>query len=160
VSLDDLVGAGEAARQEAAQHHPWLASAGLAGVGWATVDWERAADELRAGLGLPDIEWPAATRDPFLGAVARRMVRGRDPEPAIVLLEPDTEGRLAASLARFGEGVAVVYLVAVDGPVGATSRPEVGPLGPGRLLLGRPAWGPHVILLTGDPVPPEPAVRP
>jgi hypothetical protein len=51
-----------------------------------------------------------------------------------VVLEPDTEGRLAASLARFGEGVAVIYL-------------GDGPPGPGTLVRGGLPWGPHVILL-------------
>jgi len=157
VSLDDLVGAGAAIREAAAQPHPWLLPARLAGVGWATVDCERAAGELRAALGRPDADWVPATGDPMLGAAAWRFVGGKGAEPAIVLLEPDTEGRLAASLARFGEAVAVVYLAASGAPAAALSRPEVGPLGPGRLLLGRPAWGPHVIVLAGDAIPPEPA---
>jgi hypothetical protein len=88
-----------------------------------------------------------------------------------VLLEPDTEGRLAATLARFGEGVGAVYVTPRPdhgaGPDGAPSadaaprasdapsaidaarlgRPAAGPLGPGRLVLARPAWGPNIVVL-------------
>ena len=73
--------------------------------------------------------------------------------PAIVLLEPDTEGRLAATLARFGEGVGAIYVAPRAGdPPGRVDpvrvgRPSPGPLGSGRTVLARPAWGPHVIVL-------------
>ncbi|HSL32309.1 MAG TPA: GNAT family N-acetyltransferase [Candidatus Limnocylindrales bacterium] len=113
----------------------------------ATVDAERAADEL--GLvpeGLPD--------DPHLGA-AVSLVRAPGESP-IALVEPITEGRLAATLARHGEGEVGAYLEAVDGLVAArsaavragvrVSRPASGPFGPSFLVLGGPAAGPHTIL--------------
>jgi hypothetical protein len=87
------------------------------------------------------------------------------------VLEPDTEGRLAAALARSGEGVAAIYLApkprdtAAAGGASPTERPQridptrlghpaPGPLGSGRLLLARPTWGPHVIVLD-RPLPPR-----
>jgi hypothetical protein len=120
-------------------------------VGWATVEIERAAAEL-AAIAEP------APADLLLGAhaaLARR--RGAS---ALVLLEPSTEGLLAASLARFGEGPAVLYVSA--GPVSvasfarAASRAGLvvsagaaGPLGPSVLVApGRP-WGPHLVV-AGD----------
>ena len=42
--------------------------------------------------------------------------------PAIVLLEPSTEGRLAATLARHGEGWCATWLAAVDAPTGQAVR--------------------------------------
>lgn len=105
----------------------------LLGVGWATVDLERAVAELaavRPGLGppmpLPD--------DRLLGARAVGL-------GVLVLLEPAREGRLAASLARHGEGPAVLYLAAAVG--GAATAADT-PFGPGVLLAG-PATGPHVV---------------
>lgn len=102
----------------------------LTGIGWATVERERAERELD-----PAADWVELERDPALGA--RRWLRaaagGERDDPVLVILEPDTEGRLAASLARFGEAVAVVYL-----GDDAVTR--------GRLLRGGPAWGPHVVV--------------
>jgi hypothetical protein len=120
-----------------------LADAPIAGIGWATVDLERAKRELDGLIaGDPDGPWLAPwlpmDRDAGLGARAaqRTQVEAAGPTfgPALVALEPDTEGALAAFLVRFGEGVGVIYLGA-------------GPLRAGRLLRGRSAWGPHVIVL-------------
>ncbi|HET9521214.1 MAG TPA: hypothetical protein VFO73_09235, partial [Candidatus Limnocylindrales bacterium] len=115
---------------------------------WATVDLDRALRELGApGERLAD--------DPLLGA-AIRLVR-REGGPTIALAEPITEGRLAASLARFGEGSAGRYVVARDGLVGAArelarrgvrlSRPAEGPFGLSVLVLGGPVAGPHLVLV-------------
>jgi hypothetical protein len=118
----------------------------LLAVGLATVDLERAAAAL-GGLveRLPD--------DALLGARA-----GRVGDPRIVLLEPATEGRLAASLARVGEGPVAIYLAVADAgtrnPAAApASRPETtvagpGPLGPQALVRAGPPWGPHLLLVT------------
>jgi hypothetical protein len=147
---DVLVGAGEAIRAGAATRHAWLRGLRLAGVGWATVELDRAARELAAVTAIKT--WIPTPRDELLGASARRSTPAAQDDPVVLLLEPDTEGPLAAALARFGEGVAAIYL----GPVptrperpAATGvgQPASGPLGPARLLLGGPAWGPHVILL-------------
>ena len=142
MSWHELTASAERIRSTAVEADPRLASLPLAGVGWATVEHVRAIDELDLALGggpppagsAPG-RWTLLARDDALGARAwlRAPVPGR---PALVVLEPDTEGRLAASLARFGEGIAVVYL-------GADM------VEPGRLVRGGPAWGPHVIVTGG-----------
>jgi hypothetical protein len=118
-------------------------------IGWATVDRERFAGDARSGplQALPD--------DPHLGAFVVRQGTGR---PYALVLEPETEGRLAASLVRFGEGPAAVYLRCGPGGLAAfvddarrrgsaVSVIRSGPLGPSVLLLGGPAWGPHVLVV-------------
>ncbi|MEZ0240098.1 MAG: hypothetical protein ACAH65_04810, partial [Chloroflexota bacterium] len=128
----------------------------IVGVGWATVDLDRATGQFSASLGVSTTAWRRAPRDAQLGAEARVGPALGPDAPRLILLEPDTEGRLAASLARLGEGVAVVYIVPADarnpgppgeggGPGAATTRPvlsarQPGPLGPARLVLGAPAW--------------------
>jgi hypothetical protein len=135
----------------------------IVGIGWATVELDRASAELGASLHQPADAWTPADRDQLLGAAAMLGPRlGLDAHgPRLVLLEPDTEGRLAASLARHGEGVAAVYVVdtlaervaqthrpAGDSPPGpARSAIAAGPLGGARLVLGGPISGPHVIVL-------------
>ncbi len=117
----------------------------LVAVGVATVDLERAAGAL-GGLAarLPD--------DELLGAAA-----GLTTAPRIVLLEPATEGRLAATLARAGEGPAALYLE-IAAPrlaeveerlreCGGTTTAGSGPHGPQHLVRGGPPWGPHLLLV-------------
>lgn len=143
-----LVAEADAIRADAAERDPWLLELPVVGVGWATVELDRAVRELD---GLTT--FAGAPRDITLGATARRIPLGDRPRPAVVLLEPDTEGLLAAALARFGEGVRAVYLGPLDRadvddtPNLGPSRP--GPLGPARLVLGRQKWGPHVLVLAG-----------
>lgn len=129
-----LLEAAEAVRAEVVEREPGAAGLRLAGIGWSTVEHGRAERELDSLLG-PGAEWSALPRDPGLGArVWLRQSPGTADGPTLVILEPDTEGRLAASLARFGEGVAVIYF-------------GDGPPGPGTLMRGGPPWGPHAILL-------------
>jgi hypothetical protein len=115
------------------------ASPRLVGVGWATVDIERTV----AGLKGVDL-WPASP-DELLGARAWRTKSGF---VALVLLEPNTEGRLAAALARRGEGIVALYLRSgeplepLDGPVRQTGMGV-----PGRLVPDARSWGPFLILL-------------
>jgi hypothetical protein len=165
-----LLAAATQVRADAGARDPWLMGLPIVGIGWATVELERAAEDLTAAFdraGMPQPAWLPAPRDDLLGAstwVSREWwpTWGADDPPAIVLLEPDTEGRLAATLARSGEGVGVVYLAARAGGQPAAvdparlGRPAPGPLGTGRTVLARPTWGPHVIVLD-RPVPP---VRP
>ncbi len=128
------------------------ASVGLRAVGWATVDRDRQAAAFpSAAEALPD--------DELLGARAAASA-----DPRVVLLEPATEGRLAATLARHGEGPAALYLettaaamVAIRDRlvrIGEPPRAGSGPFGPQLLATTRFAWGPHVLLvtpaLTGD----------
>ena len=119
-------------------------------VGWATVDLDRAEWEV-AGHDSP-IVWNVP-RDPHLGAHCRLLVFHNDRR--VVLLEPDTEGRLAASLARFGEGAAVTYLLAEAAAAdraraaGLTLSTEAdGPLGRQWLVVGGRVWGPHLVIVT------------
>ena len=110
-------------------------------VGWATVDLERTSPVCRMGGGRARGPSVGATDEPALGARApwpRRRAR-----LALVILEPSTEGRLAAALARRGEGIACLY---VEGATPIAGR--LTALGrPGRLLPHDRPWGPFVILL-------------
>jgi hypothetical protein len=142
MTRDDLVAAALAIRAKAAEADPELAALPVASIGWATVDHERAMAELDAALGTDAEPWVPLPRDAAMGASARVRRLGAG-GPSLVVLEPDTEGSLAASLVRFGEGVAVVYLdAAAQGAAPATVT--------SRRVPGGPAWGPHVVLL-GDP---------
>jgi hypothetical protein len=138
---------------------PQLAGHPIVALGWATVDIDAVRRRIEADAGFGAFE--AAPRDEHLGA---RSVVHRPGEPSgvpiEVLLEPDTEGRLAASLARHGEGFAAIWFGprpdAEDAPDALNARPggfgsiAAGPLGPCRLLLGGPPWGLSVLLLEGD----------
>jgi hypothetical protein len=146
MSWADLLAAAELLHASAVTADPRLVSLRLAGIGWATVEHERAEHELDAArdmlrTGTAPGAWETIGRDPALGAGMWRRVGADEAHqsdegqlPDLVVLEPDTEGRLAASLARFGEGVAVIYLGS-------------GRARPGRLVRGGPAWGPHVVIL-------------
>ena len=144
----ELIAAAEAIRDSVAERNPWLCELPIVGVGWATVELDRAAREL-AGIAT----FEKATRDAALGAAARRARLGDRRDPSVLLLEADTEGLLAAALARFGEGVAALYLGALDrADVDDTPNlgpPQPGPIGPARLVIGRPPWGPHALVLAG-----------
>lgn len=92
-------------------------------VGWATVDVARTAADLAAAGG--GTVRPAAP-DGLLGAtvaVVLPAAHGTNPTPvsgpALVLLEPATEGRLAEALARWDEGASVLYLGPLDGDLGS-----------------------------------------
>jgi hypothetical protein len=124
----------------------------LAAVGWATIDLER-----------PLVGWP----NPSASDASAAGPRVRDDEPlgaravvldrptGIVLLEPSTEGPIAASLARYGEGPAALYVrpgrsvdeLRASGLVLSVVRR--GPFGPEALVLG-PRFGPHVTVVLDD----------
>ena len=70
-------------------------------IGWATVDMERTLG------GLDGTNARVTDDDLLLGARAWRVDAG---PVALILLEPNTEGRLAAALARNGEGIVALYL--------------------------------------------------
>ena len=118
------------------------------GRGWATVDLDRAAAEL-AELLQPGASFTEAPRSALLGARCRRGRARRDGEMAadwIVLLEPDTEGRLAAFLARSGEGWAATWN---SQPAGWANRQGTpGPLGEERLSGRIGVAGPFPLLLS------------
>jgi hypothetical protein len=130
----------------------------LHAIGWATVDAERAAGQLRTVLALPMLEAVALPAEGVLGARCLRL-QSDDGDagggPAIVLLEPTREGRLAAALARRGEGVAVAWVAPGLDDTRLLARANLGglvlspvgrgPFGTERLVLGGPAWGPHLV---------------
>lgn len=134
----------------------------LAGVAWATVELDRAEADLEAWLSRVDGLPAAGAAEPHLGA--RTRIRGAPglPGEVLVLSEPATEGRLAASLARDGEGPCALYLAWCEGldawiraarARGMTlAGPAAGPFGRSVLLPGGAAAGPHVILVE-PPVP-------
>ena len=126
----------------------------------ATVESERALAELGVAADeIPNLVATAAL-DPLLGARVIILPPQAAGEPSIALAEPSTEGRVAATLARHGEGRIGRY---VASPVtlddvrarAATagipiSRPADGPFGREILVLDGPVTGPHLILC--DPV--------
>ena len=133
----------------------------LAGLGWATVELDRAADELGMWLGDAPAADEPDTADPLLGARARLRLAGGLPGDTVVLLEPSTEGRLAASLARDGEGPAALYLRPAEAlrawaadargrGVTLTAR-RVGPLGGSVLVATGPVAGPHLVIVDSRP---------
>jgi hypothetical protein len=110
----------------------------LLGVGFATVEAERAAIEIGTLVGLAPASFAPATGDGWLGA--RTWVAAGD--VAVLLLEPSTEGRVAAALARSGEGAVAAY-VGMPGPAKGLTRP--GPLGPAALTYESRPWGPYLL---------------
>lgn len=132
---------------------PQLAGHPIVALGWATVDIDAVRRRIEADAGFG--AFVAAPRDEHLGAraVIHRPGEPSD-EPIEVLLEPDTEGRLAASLARHGEGFAAIWFGprqdAPDAAPDGFGRLADGPLGPCRRLLGGPPWGLSVLLLETD----------
>ena len=131
----------------------------VAGIGWATVELDRAVADLGADLGTT---FEPAARDALLGASVRRSVRT---EPRVLLLEPDTEGRLSGALARHGEGPVALYLSVphlAALPTTLSIRAGSSPLGPARLVLAGQPWGPFLVLVEepskhdADRVPSEP----
>jgi hypothetical protein len=139
---------------------------GAVAIGWATVELERAAREL-SHLLAPGLTFQAAPPSLILGAHCRVGQAADDPSLRIVLLEPDTEGRLAATLARSGEGWAATWVAdpAADTRDGdpaagprkaraALSAARPGPLGDERLVLGGPPTGLHRLVVEAVPSPP------
>ena len=114
---------------------------------WATVDRDRVVTDLQLSVErLAD--------DMLLGASVG-LVRPADTDP-IAILEQFTEGRIAATLARHGEGPAGEY---VEAPFGhdamkaaaasaglVLGRQAAGPFGRSVLVLG-PVDGPHLVLV-------------
>lgn len=122
-------------------------------LGWATVELDRAERDLIDGLGASFDGATDLADDVLLGARCRILPTAAPDDPSIVLLEPFTEGRLAATLARHGEGPAAVWLRPDPSAVATPARrstPTEGPFGPEVLLLDGPLAGPHrLIVLAG-----------
>ena len=128
-------------------------------LGWATVELDRAQRELIDAYrrnGPPRIR--RGPDDELLGARVR--ILAFKPIPTVVLLEPMTEGRIAASLARYGEGYVAAYVIIKDDLAPAVervrgaglnlSREAPGPFGRERLVGDSPPWGAHLILAAND----------
>jgi len=109
-------------------------AAELVTIGWATVDVDRAERELGQALGV-SLDARPAPRARRLGATTR-IAHPFGPSPALVLLEPDTEGLLAALLARHGEGV-VLAVVRAGGLHELTLTTDPGGRPP-TVVSGRP----------------------
>jgi hypothetical protein len=115
---------------------------------WATVDRDRVLADL-------DVAAERLAEDPHLGASVG-LVRPADGDP-IAILEPVTEGRLAATLARHGEGPAGEYVEAplpletIGGAAAAAglvvSRPADGPFGRSVLVVPSRLGGRLLVLV-------------
>ncbi len=118
----------------------------LVAIGWATVEFDRAARDVGGA-------WRSAHPDRLLGASAWS---SPEDHPAKLLLDPNTEGRLAGALARYGEGPIALYL-GVSDLVRASrdlrARPGIGPLGEEWLCPGSNPDGPFLILVEGTSAP-------
>ncbi len=136
------------------------ASATILATIWATVDRERAASAAGAdGRDLPGDEHLGAFVTLVEQDVAQDVGQVGAAQPPIALVEPSTEGRLAAWLARNGEGPAGRYvgvgegeafdrLTSVAARVGIGFSPVAGgPFGPSRLVVGRPLTAPNLVLV-------------
>ena len=121
-------------------------------LGWATVELERAASELARELGFSAAAFLPASDSILLGARCRVAYGVLPDGRPLAILEPRTEGRLAGSLARRGEGPAATWTRPADPTPGRRRGPAYpGPFGPERLLPDSPAHGPYALLIEGEP---------
>jgi hypothetical protein len=110
-------------------------------LGWATVETERGTAEL-ADYG----PFEAAADEAILGA--RSVVGPPGPDAfRVAIVEPSTEGRLAATLARHDEGPAVLWVAGTPPADIPLSTPAHGPFGNERLVLGGRLGGRHLIVV-------------
>ena len=131
-----------------------VAARPILAVGWATVELDRAGLELASVL-IPGTSFQPGPPSEHLGArcrlgwVAPAFVG--DLAAIVVLLEASTEGRLAATLARHGEGWCATWesgaVADEPGSEGRLSVVKSGPLGPERLLMGGPVSGSHRLVV-------------
>ena len=137
----------------------------LHGLGWGTVELDRAEDELSMWLG-PRVAGEDLGDEQLL-ARARLHGSGGLPGAWTALLEPSSEGRVAAALARDGEGPIALYLRPAAGLGGwlerakasdvTTGARRAGPFGDQVVLPGA-VTGPHLVVTEGrDPVSAAPA---
>lgn len=132
---------------------PQGASAPIA-LGWATVDLDRAIPEIALGLGLSTDAFDLSLASEILGARGRVAAAAIGAGVSLVILEPSTEGRLAAALARCGEGpVALWFLAEAEPghPGGAIGQGQPGPFGPERLAPGGLVGGLYRFIVVAEP---------
>ena len=128
-------------------------------VGWATVELDRVEAAFATSYPGAVTSTVELGVDELLGAHVRLLRPGIAGLPALVLLEPSTEGRLAATLARHGEGPAAIWLESrreaatdpIDHETVRRSIPGVGPFGLEVLLLDGPLHGPHRLVVLAEP---------
>ena len=108
-------------------------------LGWATVDTDRATAEL-----LEYGPFEPAPDETLIGARCRV---GSPAAIRVAILEPNTEGRLAATLARHDEGPAVLWVAGLPPHDVRLSTPAPGPFGRERLVLGAPLGGRHLLIV-------------
>jgi hypothetical protein len=129
--------------------------------GWATVELDRAARDLAIGVAVRSRD---LSDDTLLGAHCR-LVEAEN-RADVLLLEPATEGRLAASLARFDEGPVALYFLAPPDRFGEVieallrsglemSAEAPGPFGRERLVAGAPPVRLHLLIAEDTPNPPS-----
>jgi len=140
-ALDRILGA---LAESPSQHRPIA-------LGWATVDFDRAAAELASELGFAVAEFLPTPDSIVLGARCRVAGAVLPGGTRLAILEPRTEGRLAAALARHGEGPLVTWARSSDGPGRRPATVRAGPFGPERLQPGGPPQGPFLILIEDGP---------
>jgi Glyoxalase/Bleomycin resistance protein/Dioxygenase superfamily len=137
-----ILAAADVVLGEAAARDDRYRGARIVAIGWATVDLERAERELGQALGVR-LDSSLVARDSELGATVR-VARPFSEGPDLELLEPDTEGRLAALLARHGEGVVSVTVEVRGGQESGTRERLTLTSGRGvrapRAAGDRPPW--------------------
>ena len=131
----------------------------LVAVGWATVETDRAVGELADALGIAPTSFQAAPPSAALGASCLVLDVPLPGDVALAVLEPATEGRIAAGLARWDEGPLVAWYAAAEpepdgmGPASVTGASAasgpIGPFGPERLVGRDPLTGPHRLVVDG-----------
>jgi len=150
---DDVTSIEELRRAVAAMLEP-IPDATPIAVGWATVDLDRLQGSIEQSFPASVTSSVDLDEDRLLGARCRLLRPGFDGIPALVLMEPSTEGRLAATLARHDEGpVAIWVAVPSSLPADAVGRSVAapGPFGTEVLLLDGPIHGPHRLVVLADP---------
>ena len=124
---------------------------GSIALGWATVDIDRASVELAEDLGFAATAFLLAADSIVLGARCRVAVGVLPGGVPLAILEPRTEGRLAAALARHGEGPSVTWARSSDSASRRWASLQPGPFGPERIQAGGPRQGPFVLLIEDGP---------
>lgn len=128
-------------------------------LGWATVDLDRMARVFAEAYPGSVTSTRDLAQDELLGAYCRLVLPGVAGVPALVLIEPSTEGRLAATLARHGEGPMAIWLEDQSYTPDLPDPPSdprrsiamAGPFGTEALLLGGPIHGPHRLVVLAGP---------
>ena len=140
---------------------PPVAASRLHALGWATVELDRAERELTVDLGLAPDAFIEAPDSAVMGARCRVALETLPGGVALVILEPATEGRLSAGLARYGEAPLAAWFV-LDGSSGAVMPPptvtsageparaaRAGPTVPGTPSAAVGPFGPERIASDG-----------